>query len=81
MLNDKRSQDNSGNRSPDPRSNPGAATFAFICKVEKETLSPTTPASGMKALAQIGAWHKSLDRMPAVILVPPLLNYFLITKK
>ena len=30
----------------------------------------------MKALAQIGAWHNSLDRMPAVILVSPLLNYF-----
>ena len=53
-----------------------AAAFAFICKVEKERLSPTTPASGMKALAQIGAWHNSLDRMPAVILVSPLLNYF-----
>ena len=30
----------------------------------------------MKALAQIGAWHNSLDQMPAVILVSPLLNYF-----
>ena len=30
----------------------------------------------MKALAQIGAWHNSLDRMPVVILVSPLLNYF-----
>ena len=30
----------------------------------------------MKALAQIGAWHNSLDRMLAVILVSPLLNYF-----
>ena len=29
---------------------------------------PTTPESGMKARAQIGAWHNSLDRMPAVIL-------------
>ena len=46
-----------------------------ISKVEKERLSLTTPASGMKALAQIGAWHNSLDRMPAVILVSPLLNY------
>ena len=25
----------------------------------------------MKALAQIGAWHNSLDRMPAVILCTP----------
>ena len=47
-----------------------------ISKVEKERLSLTTPASGMKALAQIGAWHNSLDRMPAVILVSPLLDYF-----
>jgi hypothetical protein len=31
----------------------------------------------MKALAQIGAWHNSLDRMPAVILVSPLLNYLI----
>ena len=51
-----------------------------ISKVEKERLSLTTPVSGMKALAQIGAWHNSLDRMPAVILVSPLLNYFLITR-
>ena len=50
------------------RSNPGAAAFAFICKVEKERLSPTTPASGMKALSLIGAWHNSLDQMPTVIL-------------
>ena len=35
-----------------------------ISKVEKERLSLTTPASGMKALAQIGAWHNSLDRSP-----------------
>ena len=48
-----------------------------ISKVEKERLSLTTPASGMKALAQIGDWHNSFDRMPAVILVAPLLNYFL----
>ena len=47
-----------------------------ISNVEKERLSLTTPGSGMKALAQIGAWHNSLDRMPAVILVYPLLNYF-----
>ena len=47
-----------------------------ISKVEKERLSLTTPGSGMKALAQIGAWHNSLDRMPAVILVSPLLDYF-----
>ena len=47
-----------------------------ISKVEKERLSLTTPTSGMKALAQIGAWHDSLDRMPAVILLSPLLNYF-----
>ena len=47
-----------------------------ISKVEKEILSLTTPASGMKALAQIGAWHNSLDRMAVVILVSPLLNYF-----
>ena len=47
-----------------------------ISKVEKERLSLTTPASGMKGLAQIGAWHNSHDRMPAVILVSPLLNYF-----
>ena len=47
-----------------------------ISKVEKETLSLTTPARGMKALEQIGAWHNSLDRMPTVILVSPLLNYF-----
>ena len=39
-----------------------------ISKVEKEILLLTTPASGMKALVQIGAWHNSLDRMPAVIL-------------
>ena len=38
-----------------------------ISKVEKERLLLTTPASGMKALAQIGAWHNSLDRMPTVI--------------
>ena len=42
---------------------------------------PTTLASGMKALALIGAWHKSLDRMPAVILcvssVKLLINYIL----
>ena len=50
-----------------------------ISKVEKEILSLTTPASGMKALAHIGAWHNSLDRMAAVILVSPLLNYFFIT--
>ena len=31
----------------------------------------------MKALAQIGAWHNSLDRMPVVILVSPLLNQLL----
>ena len=48
-----------------------------ISKVEKERLSLTIPASGMKALAQIGDWHNSFDRMPAVILVSPLLNYFL----
>ena len=69
------------------RSNPGAATFALMtrvtigrqsCKVEKERLSPTTPASVMITLALIGAWHNSLDRMPAVILVSPLLNYFLL---
>ena len=47
-----------------------------ISKVEKERLSLTTPASGMKALAQIGAWHNPLDRRPAVIFVSPLLNYF-----
>ena len=34
----------------------------------------------MKALAQIGAWHNFLDRMPTVILVSPLLNHFLLTK-
>ena len=45
-------------------------------KVEKERLSLTTPASGMKALTHKGAWHNSLDRMAAVILVSPLLNYF-----
>ena len=71
------------------RSNPGGAAFAncilgvalaklrkrdSTCRVSR--LSLTTPASGMKALAQIGAWHNSLDRMPAVILVSPLLNYF-----
>ena len=39
-----------------------------ISKVEKDRLSLTTPVSGMKALAQIGAWHNSLYRMPAVIL-------------
>ena len=50
-----------------------------ISKVEKEILSLTTPASGMKAIAHIGAWHNSLDRMAAVILVSPLLNYLLIT--
>ena len=33
----------------------------------------------MKGLAQIGAWHNSLDRMTAVILVSPLLNYFFLT--
>ena len=70
------------------RSNPGGAAFAncilgvalaklrkrdSTCRVSR--LSLTTPASGMKALAQIGAWHNSLDRMPAVILVSPLLNY------
>ena len=33
----------------------------------------------MKVLAQIGAWHNSLDWMPAVIIVSPLLNYLLIT--
>ena len=55
--------------------------MSCISKVEKERLSLTTPASGMKALAQIGAWHNSLDRMPAVILVSPLLNYFFITEK
>ena len=43
----------------------------------KEILSLTTPASGMKAHAQIGAWHNSLDRMAAVILVSPLLNYLI----
>ena len=67
------------------RSNPGAATFALMtrvtigrqsCKVEKERLLPTTPASVMITLALIGAWRNSLDRMPAVILVSPLLNYF-----
>ena len=58
-------------------SNSGGAAFAnCINKVEKEILLPTTPTSGMKALAQIGAWHNSLDQMPAVILVSPLLNYF-----
>ena len=48
------------------RLNPGGAAFANCILA----------ASGMKALAQIGAWHNSLDRMPAVILVSPLLNYF-----
>ena len=47
-----------------------------ISKVEKGILLPTTPASVMKALAQIGAWHTSVDRMPAVILVSALLNYY-----
>ena len=47
-----------------------------ISKVEKEILSLTAPVSGMKALAQIGAWHNSLDRMAALILVSSLLNYF-----
>ena len=71
------------------RSNPGGAAFAncilgvalsklrkrnSTCRVSR--LSLTTPAGGMKALAQIGAWHNSLNRMPAVILVSPLLNYF-----
>ena len=74
------------------RSNPGGAAFAncilgvalaklrkrdSTCRVSR--LSLTTPASGMKALAQIGAWHNSLDWMPDVILVSPLLNYFFLT--
>ena len=46
------------------RSNPGAAAFALICKVEKERLSPTTPASVMITLALIGAWHNSHGRSP-----------------
>ena len=47
----------------------------FHCKVEKERLSLTIPASERITLALIGAWHNSLDRMPAVILtVSPLLN-------
>ena len=50
-----------------------------ICKVEKERLSPTTPASVMITLALIGAWHNSLDRMPAVILVSPLLKVFFLS--
>ena len=37
-------------------------TRSCISKVEKERLSLTTPASGMKALAQIEAWHNSLDQ-------------------
>ena len=49
----------------------------MLQKAIKEILSLTTPASGMKAHAQIGAWHNSLDRMAAVILVSPLLNYFI----
>ena len=52
-----------------------------ISKVEKERLSLTIPASGMKALAQIGDWHNSFNQMPAVILVSPLLNYFLLAGK
>ena len=48
----------------------------MLQKAIKEILSLTTLASGMKAHAQIGAWHNSLDRMAAVILVSPLLNYF-----
>ena len=39
------------------RSNPGVA-------IEKERLSPTTPASEKITLANIGAWHNSLDRSP-----------------
>ena len=31
----------------------------------------------MITLALIGAWHNSLDRMPTVILVSPLSNYFI----
>ena len=64
-------------------SNPVAAAFALICKMEKDKLSmekvklsPTTPASEMITLALIGAWHNSLARMPAVILVSPLLDYY-----
>ena len=55
----------------------GLSHLCINCKVEKERLSPTTPASVMITLALIGAWHNSLDRMPAVILVSPLLNYFI----
>ena len=53
----------------------GCSHLCIICKVEKERLSPTTPASVM-ITPLIGAWHNSLDRVPAVILVSPLLNYF-----
>ena len=66
----------SDNRSPlVSRSNPVAAAFAF-CKFEKERLSPTTPASERITLAIIGAWHNSLDRMPAVILSISFVKVF-----
>ena len=47
------------------RSNPVAATFAFSAKLRKRArLSPTTPASEKITLANIGAWHNSLDQRP-----------------
>ena len=49
-------------------SNPVTAAFAFSFANLRQSLSPTTPTSERITLAIIGAWHNSLDRMPAVIL-------------
>ena len=39
------------------------------------TVYPTVP-SEMKTLALLGAWHNSLDRMPAVILCISSVKYY-----
>ena len=58
----------------------GHSHLCIICKVEKERdFRLTTPASERITLALLGAWHNSLNRMPAVILtVSPLLKFFLV---
>ena len=56
----------------------GRSHLCIICKVEKERLLPTTPASERITLALIGAWHNSLDRMPAVILSISSVKVFLV---
>ena len=44
---------------------------------EKKIRHFSTSTTTASKYLQIGAWHNSLNRMPAVILVSPLLNYLL----